>query len=600
MILTLSQVAATFGFAKSQGNVGEKVLSQLVISSRAHELSAPVVLKHINVTLQGGPRSIQIECDRERTPDSSRDDGRIQLYHVLLDQNLVPSDGLSSSSTTFGQSSHSLGGASDLTFAPGVTKVFSFETVPREPGDIEVRSVTMYIEEEGFEFEVVASSSDHLRQHGIWIKSNLGLSKKKAVSSNSLAIKILPRPPKIRIHVKNLRKSYFADELVDFGIQITNSEEADASVVLQGHLIGHSEALPYLKWTSDEEIRNGSQQGMKDESLILNHDQPSTISLGLLNPKETKQATLAFQATSEAADYVLKIDVLYHLLTDPETPISKTFETELVFEKPFETTFVFLPRIHPSPWPSYFSVDDDGGLDTPVEDATVAHGLRQNWSLTAKIASTVTEAIDIDDVSLRLLESSNETLCRISNPVNIGLDGSDITPENMKRRQFDLELQKYSLDDSRLVKLHFQLEVEWRRQCTPTTSSVTLITVPELIIPFGEPRVLASAHPQQGKPAYILLEYTIENPSMYVLTFNLSMEISDEFAFSGAKTTSVQLVPLSRHTVRYNIFPLVQGTWITPLFRVVDPYFNKMLKVQATDGFRSDTDGLHIWADAED
>lgn len=595
-------MAATFGFATSQGNVGEKVLSQLVISSRAHRLSAPIALKHINLTLQGGPRSIKIECDRERTPDSGRDHGRVQLYHVALNQNLAPSDGSPSSSTSFGQSSQSLGGASDLTFCPGVTKVFSFETVPREPGDIEVKSATMCIEGEGFEFEVVASSSDHLRQEGIWIKSNLGLSKKKAVSSNSLAIKIIPRPPKIRIHVVNPRKLYFADELVDFGIQITNSEEADASVVLQGHLIGHSEALPRLKWSTNEQIRNGSQQGIKDQSLIPNHDQPSTISLGLLNPKETKQATLAFQAISEAAEYVLKIDVLYHLLTDPETLISKTFETELVFDKPFETSFVFLPRIHPSPWPSYFSVDDDGSLNNPIKDAIDAHGLRQKWSLTAKLASIVTEAIDIEDVSLRLLGSSNETLCRISKSVNVGRDESDITPENIKKRQFDLELQKYSLDDSRLVKLHFQLEVKWRRQSTLTTSSLSLslITVPELTIPFGEPRVLASAHPQQGNPAYIHLEYTIENPSMYLLTFNLSMEISDEFAFSGAKTTSVQLVPLSRHNVRYNIIPLVQGTWITPLFRVVDPYFNKMLKVQATEGFRSDTEGLHIWANAED
>lgn len=579
--------------------MGEKLLSQLIVSSRAHKLSAPIVLKYVNLTLQGGLRSIRIECNSERIPESSRDDGLVQLYNVPLKQ-LMPSDDSSSSSATFGQSSQLLGGASDLTFSPGVTKAFSFETLPRKPGDIEVVSATMYIEGEGFEFEVVATGSDHLRQHGIWMKSNVGLSKKKALRENSLATKILPRPPKIRIHIDNLRKSYFTDELVEFGVRITNNEGTEANVILQGHLLGQSEDLPSLKWTSNGEIRNGSEQGMKDERLIQYQGKPSTISLGLLHPKEIKQATLSFQAGSEAADYVLKLNVLYHLLTDPETLITNSFETEVVFEKPFEASYVVLPRVHPSPWPSYFSTDDDENSDTPVEDATVARGLRQNWSLTAKIASIVTEAVDIEDVSLRLLESLNDTLCKISKPMKTSQDGGDFTPDNTKRWQFDLELQKYSLDDCRSAKLNFLLEIKWRRHGTQNAPSVAHIAVAELVIPFGEPRVLASAHPQQGKPASTHLEYTIENPSMYVLKFNLSMETSDEFAFSGAKVTSIQLVPLSRHTVRYNIFPLIQGTWITPLFRVVDPYFNKTLKVQATEGFRSDNEGLHIWADAED
>lgn len=600
-ILTFSEVAVTFGFATSQRNVGEKLLLQLIVSSRAHNVSAPIVLKYISLIFRGTLASIRIECDRTRIPESSRDDGLVQLYNVPLEQ-LVPASGPSSSSTAFGRSSQSLNGASDLSFSPGVTKAFSFETMPREPGDIEFVSATMYIEGDGFEFEVESTSSDHLRQDVMWTSNSEGFAKKRAINGKSLATKILPRPPKIRIHIDNLRKSYFTNELVELGVQITNNEEIEANVVLRAHMLGQPQELPSLKWTLNAELRNGSEQSSEDERLIQHDGKPSSISLGLFYPREIKLATLSFQAGSETADCVLKFDVLYYLLTDPETVISNAIETEIVFEKPFEASYVVLPRIHPSPWPNYFSAggDDDGISDTPFEDRTVARGLSQNWSLMARIASVITEAIDIDDVSLQLPQRLNDTLCKFSPKTKPSRDGSSLTPDNIERWHFDLELQKYSLDDSRPVKLNFLLEITWRRRGTQNAPSIAHLAVPELIIPFGEPRVLASAHAPQGKPASTMLQYTIENPSTYTLTFNLSMETSDEFAFSGPKATSIQLVPLSRHSVLYNIFPLIRGTWITPLFRVVDPYFSKTLKVQATEGFRSDSEGLHIWVDAED
>lgn len=595
-------MAVTYGFATSQRHVGEKLLSQLIVSSRAHKLSTPIILKSINLIFQGSLQRIRIECDSERIPESSKDEGLLQLYNVPLKPPISSDDPLSLS-TSVGQSSRLLNGASNLSFASGVTKVFCFETMPREPGDIEIVNAIMCIEGDDFEFEVESTSSDHLRQDAMWMRRSTGVSK-KAVNHNSLATKILPRPPKIRIHIDNLRKSYFTNELVEFGVKITNNEDAEANVVLQGHLLGQSQDLPSLQWTLHDEIRKGSAHDIKDERLMEYQGKPSTISLGLLYPREVKSAIMSFQAGSEAADYVLKFDVLYHLLTDAETLITNAFETEIVFEKPFEASYTVLPGFHPSPWPNYFSTDeyddDDGSSDTSYKNATIARGLRQNWSLLAKISSVVKEAINIDDVSLQFLECLNDTRCRILQPTNTSQDQGGSTPDNIKRWRFDLELQKSSLDDSRPAKLNFLLEIKWRRQGTQNASSVAHVAVPELVIPFGEPRVLASAHPMQGQSASICLQYTIENPSSYALTFNLSMETSEEFAFSGPKATSVQLVPLSRHTVQYNIFPLMRGTWITPLFRVVDPFFNKTLKVQATEGFRSDSDGLHIWVDAED
>lgn len=104
---------------------------------------------------------------------------------------------------------------------------------------------------------------------------------------------------------------------------------------------------------------------------------------------------------------------------------------------------------------------------------------------------------------------------------------------------------------------------------------------------------------EPGPPALIRLEYAFENPSMHFLAFNLTMEASEDFAFSGPKTTSLQLVPLSRHTVHYSLLPYARGTWIQPQLKVVDMYFNKLLRISATEGMRSEKKGIMIWVDGD-
>ena len=128
-----------------------------------------------------------------------------------------------------------------------------------------------------------------------------------------------------------------------------------------------------------------------------------------------------------------------------------------------------------------------------------------------------------------------------------------------------------------------------------TTSSLGVKPFP---VSMGEPRVLASAIGDDTLPGMIYLDYTIENPSMHFLTFSFTMEASEQFAFSGPKTTVIQLVPLSRHTVRYNLLSFKQGLWIQPQLVVVDTYFKKTLRVLSTEGMRSDKKGILVWVDA--
>jgi hypothetical protein len=114
---------------------------------------------------------------------------------------------------------------------------------------------------------------------------------------------------------------------------------------------------------------------------------------------------------------------------------------------------------------------------------------------------------------------------------------------------------------------------------------------------MGEPRVLATMTPSKTLLSFFHLDYILENPSMHFLTFTMTMEASDQCAFSGPKTLAVQLVPVSRHTVRYNLLCTGSAKWIQPQLVVVDSYFNKTLRVLPTEGMRGDKKGILVRVD---
>ena len=84
---------------------------------------------------------------------------------------------------------------------------------------------------------------------------------------------------------------------------------------------------------------------------------------------------------------------------------------------------------------------------------------------------------------------------------------------------------------------------------------------------------------------------------MHFLTFNISMESSEHFAFSGPKASAISLVPVSRYEVRYKILPNKKGQWVKVALSVVDAYFNQTLRVQAAgEGVKGDKKGgILVW-----
>lgn len=583
-------VSATFAFSSAEGNVGEPLVSQLVIISNAHSDSAPITLSQVRVEFEGGLKNVTIGHE---TAEESEAVGTatkaVQMKFVALHKPSLEDTSLPSSPTH--PKSQFLSGTADLTMASGTTRVLFLTSVPREAEDVDVSSITLCVKELDFDLEVLITDDEQLHQANFWVQRNQDVVRKNVKGNRSSAVRILPKPPKLQIGISNLSKPYYTDEAISIEIEITNEEEEEADVTLVARLFGSSSTVPpKIVWISDENPNNPLEESTDHESLA----QPAR-QLGTLACLERRKQRVQIEAMSEAADFVLELKGQYNLLSDPETPVSKTYTTELSFLQPFEANYSFAPLIHPDHWPNYFDIED---LDIEVDGDLKARGLTQRWSLTSRITSLATDHLIIESVEPHVVEIQEAAMCKIFSAEESPILEPVMAPNDLHERKFTLDTQKIDLEDRRSTFLDLSLGVKWRRERSSGPSVISHIPVPELVVPFGEPRVLACARNGTNPLGVIYLDYVIENPSVYHLTFNLTMDTSEEFAFSGSKNVTVQLVPLSRHTIRYNILPMFKGRWISPQFKVYDTHFRKTLKVSGTEGMRNDKKGVSIWVDA--
>ncbi|KAL6718001.1 hypothetical protein ACLMJK_004086 [Lecanora helva] len=600
---TLSCIAATFAFSAPEGNVGISLQYEVVISSRAQTSSKPLVLSQIKVAFSGNLRDFAIKHEPGQAPRAKCIDGLNSIYQLPLTR-VSPKSSLMTSDIAVTEDNHpanDLMGSADLTIVPGATKVFLIEQIPREAEDVEVASLTLCLKEEQFDLDVILTEDEQISEPTLWLPSEVGLVKKTLKAARSSAVKILPKPPKMRIEVREIASIYYTDEIVCLNLWVMNEEDEEASVTLEARVIPSKGPLPCIYW---EALQKGG--GPEAEHLMnhsLDEQKNTTISkfVGNVTSYSNQSHRICVQGVPEAAEYTLEVRARYYLVSDPETLISKFNSARIPITPAFEVSYSFMPVIANEPWPSYFDVDElgDAEEDSADEGAQSAKGLTQTWVLTPRLYSLASESLDIHHFSPRILEIHDAALCDITPSAKDTSELISIPPNEVQERNFTLKAQKIDLEDRRSTFLDLRMEIVWQRKNSKNPTCISHLAVPELVIPFGEPRVLAIARTGDTPPGVTHLSYVIENPSTYALTFNVTMDPSEEFAFSGPKNVSVETLPLSRHTIQYNLMPLVKGTWISPQLRVFDTHFHKALKVSATEGMRSDKKGLSVWADAE-
>lgn len=588
----LHLVIATFVFQKAEGNVGEPLQGQLVLRSCAQKSSAPIRFAVLKLAFEGCLRPMRLHSDQNTDTDtitpciisspSLRDPSATSDSSVLQS----PTSGLTA-----------LTGIADLTIGPSQTKVYNLTSIPREAGESRVASVALLVAEEAF--ELTCAITDLTQQESTWWQETAkGPTRRRVGKGRDInRCKILPKPPKIRLTVPNIKNVYYTNEHIVLNLLIDNGEDEAADVIAETRLFGSPDSSAKISWLDeDTSSKSGSNTPVEEASHFVKR------SIGTVQPFSQRELPVVLSNTESSFEYELEVSAVYNLVSDVQTPIIATTRLTVPIIRPFEANYEFLPRLSPLPWPDFFAVADD--LIRSQQDSKPG-GLQQRWCLDTKVVSFAREPLAIEKMSVVVLSLNGGATSEIGFEAVVSPDELVIRPEELRHSNFILDVRKLILGDRRPTALNLALEIQWRRsESGPYPASgdltVTTLEIPRFVIPAGEPRVLASAIPSHKFSGLIHMEYTLENPSLHFLTFNLTMEASEHFAFSGPKTMVVQLAPVSRDTICYNLLASKRGLWIQPQLLVVDTYFNKSLRVLPTEDMRSDKKGILVWVDAED
>ena len=580
-----ARIISSFAFASAEGYVGEPLDCQFVLHSTARVETRPLRLTEAKLVFEGGLKPIYVGA--KEVENTGRE---IEIESLTLEEtSRIPK---SSNKRSSARAIASLSGEGNLTLAPGQTRVCNLQVIPREAGEVSVASITIMIEEDRFSLTVTNSDLSGTCEQWWEIKGGVPFPRYVGPSKQVSKAQILPKPPKVEIRVRDFCQAYYINEEIQLDLEISNNEEESVSATVEARLISPIKDAGEMRWL-DTAARESN--GIAEDTLqTLPSKELSTIPAS-----SADTVCLIISNTSAALNHELEVAVSYTLESDRETVLRKVLTLDVTVARPFEANYDFTPKLDTGPWPSFF----DPPTPTDLSQSPIPQGLTQNFLVTANLVSFATGPIVIAGILLTSKNVTGRAVCstgtgmlKQSEP-NSGTPediSTTISPEQSRNFDFSLSVQKLVLGDRHPVSLDLALEIGWRR---PTSDRIntTILEVPRFVVPMAEPRVLLTAEkkPSVGteglKLDTYLFKYLIENPSMHFLTFNLNMESSEDFAFSGPKGCAVSLVPISRREVNYKILSrkvIEQGrksgrdTWVKVQLNVVDAYFNQTLKVQ--------------------
>lgn len=546
----------------SEGFVGSVVPAQIVMRFNASPKCAPITLSVLRIHFGSNFRSLQV------AHIESTDDSITQLKDLREEHD--PSHPMAKA----------LHCSADLRLRPDQTRVLNVLIPLREADSFNTTGASITLGQQGAVLEYLYTRPTDIQARYWLLRSKGGITKKAISRAESTTVNVLPKPPKMQIRILNPKDQFFTNERVFLEVEAANEEDEEADANLNANVQDESGSPIRFSWHT-----NGEETPSNDSS---------SLSIGKIQAAGSSTYQLVLSPPSDPSTYTLAITVSYNLESSPDqdTPFSKTLTLDIPFVSPFEANYDFGPRLHLEEYPNFFSLPDisTGG----PEGGRIPHGVEQRWCLTSRVASFASEPLVVESTSILVNKVTSNAVCLLDEPLDE--PEAAITIEARGRADFPhiFNTRKFSLEDRRASALDMSLSIVWRRlNASPDTSTTTLLAVPNLTIPNAEPRVLCTVESRQPDADVLAMQYTLENPSMHFLNFTLTMEASDEFAFSGPKFRSVSVTPMSRVKVQFNLLVYdreddekltisdgQRGYWIWPALRVMDPYFNRALRVQ--------------------
>jgi hypothetical protein len=575
--LIRGQVSITFSFLSGEGFVGDTAVCQVAVVFNGSARTSDLILSELRVQFNTNIRSLVINHS-DSASQSLSTQLEVQEEH---DAAHPMAKGLLTTA--------------NLTFKPGQLRVFNLTIPLRDPDSFGATGASLVLRASDATLEHVLGRPTDISSPSWWLLSEEKLLRKQIPRAEPNVIQVLPKPPKVQLHISNLREQYFIGEKVVLEIQILNEEAEEVNAYLRAEGQDNAGVSLELAWKDN-----------KNEAKDLDL---TNLQIGKISVNESKTHVLKFMAPLDLSEYILRLEVNYRLASDSETPVIKTLESIIPFVSPFEANYDFGPRLHTGAYPNYFDLPDVSEDDD--EKSRPARGMAQRWCLTSRVVSFSSKPLLVTATRMVVNKVTSNAVCDVEESSKPQPASRTMVLKDMMDVPHILEVRKLTLEDRRPSALELSLAVTWRRQdASEDDTTTTMLAVPSMTIPSAEPRVLCTASfPANTEDEAITVSYTLENPSMHFLTFNLTMEANESFAFSGSKHRAVSLTPMSRLQVGYRLFVYAveadalterqgqKGHWVWPALRVVDAYFQKTLRVlDAGDGVQSDDrGGVGIW-----
>lgn len=577
---TLPNIVPFLAFASDTGHVGEAVAMQLSLIDQTRAFMTAFKVNEIKIAFDGGINPVLIAVNQEDNSSNAVENATI--VHLDLTENddvTTASKRLSLNTSTYWRASHICRGR------PPKHSIFNFEVVPKESGQVTIASVTILMC--NHEQEITLSNTDLSSTDARWweLRQGRAVSRLFGMHRDVSTIDILPRPPKAEIKVLNLQSAYYTNEVVKLQIEVLNNEEEALNGMISAFSASPEQNAVEVRW----QVANDVEELDHRETDITTS---ATIDLLNIETRASQMLQLVLNNLLVPTDIELRIETAYHLQTDPSHKLSRTDITKVPVIKPFEANAVFQPRLHTEQWPDFFSAQH-----ALVDESK---GLKQQYSVKVEVGCFTHDPVIVRKTRISARRVTGGAICRdCEGRPAIGQKNieQELKPNSTTDFVFDIELQKALLGDRVPVTIDFAIEIDWSRLGSDDINKTTL-SIPNLIVPMSEPRVLLQTTASPGENKVFLLTYVIENPSMHFLTFNVSMEGGDGFAFSGPKSKSISLVPISRYQMHYHVLMQRSKEWVRVHLDVLDAFFGQTVKVQpASEGVRVDKQGqIQIWS----
>lgn len=578
----ISPIIAAASFSKPEGHAGDGLPFQLTLFSRAQRNSKPIIFRIATARFRGRKHELNIH-HLEEVNEVQGSSGEASMRHLQLKENQSPGDPVVH-----------FDGETNLRLSPGQLMVLESNLAFREAGEALIEDLVLEIKGKDFTLEHTVKMMDTEEAPIWWLQQNGKLRAQPLGRSDAASIKILPRPPKMDISIPNASRQFYADEHVVLDIEVANHEDEETESTLEVRLMSRDTEVPSYSW-----IHEGQEPSSAANDTSV--DLPG-FQIGRLSPGSTTIKSIGFTAPPISADLVIEVKVLYHLLSDRNTPVTKTMSEDISIIRALEANHDLQSRVHPDPWPSFFTINNlqekKGSGEIPK-----AVGITQKWELVVRLGSFAEEDLTVKDI-VPVIDGTVGGTAILPEPLETS-ESTNLPSRGLIERSFMLDITKTSLEERRPTTLALSARVDWLRAdaTDKTQTTTTLLQFSDIIVPNSEPRVICTAQlasTPTGPPGLMNLDYTLENPTFHFLTFDITMEASEDFAFSGPKFGAVNLLPLSRTNVRFSVLPLVRGAWMNPSLKVMDRWFGKQLRIVAGEGCRNDKKGIAVWVDEDD